>query len=110
MTRKSSIVTLCILGAIAAAGACCCCSGAIDHEQQIEEKDDKGVVHRHHVRRRWGPWFIWGGSTYVGGPHPGTTVSHPIGGGHGTSSSPRGGFGSTAHGSGSSGGSHGSGS
>jgi len=99
MTRKSSIITLCIIGAIAAVGSCACC---LSNWHDKERKDGQGGHVRHHrTGRGFIPIFFGGGG--FGGSHPS--------GGHvgtgGSSSTSRGGFGSSSHGSG---GSHGGGS
>ena len=101
MTRKSKIVTLSILGIIAGLGLCTCCCSGIMEEPGPDDPDNKkgdGPGGGRHVRysHRWVPIpiFFGGGGAYRPGP------SHP-----GTSSTPRGGFGST----GSSGSSHGGG-
>jgi hypothetical protein len=90
MTRKSKIVTLSILGVVAAVGVLCCCFGPW-FEDEHDEKDKDGQGGRGgHVRRRYTPrWFpiFFGGSTY----HGGGGVAH--GGSH--SGTGRGGFGST---------------
>jgi hypothetical protein len=95
MTRKSSIITLCIVGAVVGVSACCCCSGIFDDEEKKGDGQPGGGGHpvRHSTRTRFLPIFFGGGSSYHGGGSP----SH----GTGTSSSGRGGFGSTgAHGGG----------
>jgi hypothetical protein len=98
MSRKSALVTLCILGALGV-GACCCCSGFLDPDNPNPNPGGHGGGG--HVWGRPGGWFFWGGgSSYpvgpvaVGTPHPGGVAS----------SSPRGGFGATGagHASGSS--------
>ena len=97
MTRKSAIVTLCILGAVAATGACCCFTGILDDDQQNANKDGNPNHVVHHRGPRWFPW--WHTTTFVGGP---TAIGPHTGGGTspGASSSPRGGFGATGHASG----------
>jgi hypothetical protein len=95
MSRKSTIITLCILGTLSAVGACCCCSGFFD---PVNPGGNPGG-HAHGWRRPG--FFFWGG----GSSHPvGTAgVGTPHGGGVG-SSSPRGGFGATGGGHASGGG------
>ena len=107
MSRKSTIVTLGILGAISAASVCCCCGNITDAEDadnkdedgQVVEGDNKdkggGGGHRPHSTRRWVPIVFWGGGGHTFGP------SHPTGTGTSSTTS-RGGFGATgtAHGGG----------
>jgi hypothetical protein len=89
-TRKSSTITLWILGAVALASCTCCCVYNWDDMQ----KGGLGRGHaggaRHHTSRRYFPVPIFFG---------GGGGSHPSGGGHvgtgGSRSSPSGGFGST---------------
>ena len=104
MTRKSKIVTLSILGAIAAFGVfACCCTGWFHNDPVDKDGQDNGagagrgghVTDSH--RYRWFPIFFGGGSA----PGPGR-ITHT---GGGSSSTSRGGFGSTgAHGGGAVGG------
>jgi hypothetical protein len=97
MTRKSTIVTLSILGVVAALGTCACCSsGWLDDGQG---GPGGGGGHGGHVGRRYFPIFFSGG----GASHP----AGPSGVGTGTSSTGRGGFGATGS---STGGAHGGGS
>jgi len=99
MERKSTLVTLGILGAVAALGAsCCCCINWVDDWQRedglaADDKagDDKGAGHVAHTRYRphvFVPIFWGGGGRYGPGPGPGHTTTAP--------GSPRGGFGATA--------------
>ena len=97
MQRKSALVTLGILGAVAALGsACCCCINWVDDQERqddrvADEKAKDGGGGGHAVRTRYRPpLFVpifWGGGTrYTSGPA--RTTSAP--------GSPRGGFGATA--------------
>ena len=97
MQRKSALVTLGILGAVAALGsACCCCINWVDDPERqddrvADEKAKDGGGGGHAVRTRYRPpLFVpifWGGGTrYTSGPA--RTTSAP--------GSPRGGFGATA--------------
>ena len=97
MQRKSALVTLGILGAVAALGsACCCCINWVDDQERQDDRvaDDKGKDGKgggHAVGPRYRPHYFvpifWGGGTrYV--PGPARTTSAP--------GSPRGGFGATA--------------
>ena len=99
MSRKSTLVTLGILGAAAALGtSCCCCINWVDDQQRedglaADDKGDKdqGAGHVSHHRHRppllfLPMFFTGGGSRYV--PGPSHTTSAP--------GSPRGGFGATA--------------
>ena len=103
MDRKSTLVTLGILGAVAALGAsCCCCISWIDDLERRDDlaRDDKAGDHKgggHAVGPRYRPHvyvpIFWGGGTrYTPGPGPSHTTSAP--------GSPRGGFGATASGHG----------
>jgi hypothetical protein len=90
MTRKSSFVALCILGAAGALGACCCCSGFFDDDDAAANPNANpgapGHVH-HHGGGYWFHWSSWSHSTSptgVGTAHPASGTTH-------------GGFGSTAH-------------
>jgi hypothetical protein len=93
MSRKSTIVTLCILGALGTLGACCCCAGMADDGVPGGGQPGGGV-------RGGRTHFIWTG--YHGGGSPGPVSGH----GPGASSTSRGGFGSTgaSHGGGGGGG------
>ncbi len=102
MTRKSTMITLAILGVVAAVGSCACCIHWDDAERQNAQGGGHGGGG--HVHRRspgfW-PIFLGGGGSHWGGgggSHVGAGTSS------GTS---RGGFGSTSGHGGSSGG-HGS--
>src|SRR5262245_12248102 len=106
MSRKSTIVTLGILGAVAASLGVCCCAGVFERrEEGVErDKDVNGIRHTHRSPRYsplFRPWGLgpWGGG--ISRPLA-PTGSHPTGA---PSSSPRGGFGATGHSSG--GGAHG---
>ncbi len=107
MSRKSTAITLGVLGAVAAAGlSACCCSGFLtpqDKEgaiaQDKEKKGEGGQGSRHVTHRspRLFPFFLGGGGGGVS--HPTGPSGHPTGGT--SSGSSRGGFGSTAsHGAG----------
>ena len=64
MTRKSSIITLCIVGTLGTLGACCCCSGYFDQfGNPAGGAGGGGVGHGHGWFR---PVAFWGG----GGGHP----------------------------------------
>jgi hypothetical protein len=95
--RKSTLITLGVLGVAAALGvSCCCCLNLPDddpQEQQAEQDNNgqdgrPGGGHRTRHTYRWIPIFWGGGGGYVGGPHP-------TGTGHSSTTS-RGGFGGTA--------------
>jgi hypothetical protein len=110
MARKSTIVTLGILGAVAASLGVCCCGGLLAPEDDAlaKDKDKKdgghGAPHVAHRGPRLFPFFLprsgpnrtvthlTGPSALPVGGHP--TGGHPTGG---SSSIPRGGFGSTGH-------------
>lgn len=110
MMRKSKIVSLTILGGIAALGFCCCCANWMDSEpdpppdkegkeEQVAGENRGQGGHGHRSRGiRWIPIFFGGRP----GPGPGPGVGHvggpsaPSHGGSGSSSTSRGGFGSTA--------------
>ena len=109
MARKSTLVTLGILGAVAALGsACCCCNNwaedprddpVADDQKADEQKGDNQQPGGHHHtgrRRPYGfiPIFFTGGSRYTPGPSHTTTAP----------GSPRGGFGATGSGHGDGGG------
>jgi endoglucanase len=103
MSRKSTIVSLCILGTLGALGACCCCSGFFDPNNPNGHWGGGGG--HGHVGR--GPGFIfWGGGSHPTGPG-GVGPPHAGGPRRIGSSSPRGGFGATGSGSHASGGSGG---
>jgi hypothetical protein len=97
MTRKSKIVSLGILGAVAASLGVCCCGGMLQREEDIiaQDKKDGGHAVRHtHRSTRFFPLFLpWGGGSRTLAPtgHPTSRVP---------SSTPRGGFGATGHGAG----------
>src|SRR5688572_19733714 len=101
MTRKSTMITLAILGVVAAVGSCACCLHWDDAERQNAQGGHGGGGHVHHRSRGFWPIFLGGGGSHWGGGG-GSRV------GAGTSSgTSRGGFGSTSGHGGSSGG-HGS--
>ncbi|MSQ93520.1 MAG: hypothetical protein EXR98_03065 [Gemmataceae bacterium] len=101
MSRKSTLITLGILGAVAlGACGCCCLSQPEPHDEQAqnaEDKDKKDGGGRHGSSSRgvrWLPLFFGGGVAHGTGP------AHT--GGGTSSGTSRGGFGATgsSHGGG----------
>jgi hypothetical protein len=105
MSRKSTIITLGVLGAVAATGlGMCCCGGLMNEEKDevVRDKDGQQHIVRHTPRS---PRLHFFAPLFGGGPAARTYA--PTGTGHPSgshpSSTPRGGFGGTgggAHGGG----------
>ena len=86
MTRKTTIITLCILGAVGAIGSCVCCSGIFDNPSHT----GSGHV-RHTSSRRFMPIFFGGGSSHSSGTSHVGSSSSTSRGGFGASSGSHGG-------------------